>query len=132
MLTVWKNGIKRTGAVSIIIGACGQEERWLSESKRWFYFDAHLDALDGPYDSDVIPRVSANLNSVTKWRGKGDIPKSDFEKLMSLVEKAHTQNRKVRFWGASNNPKVWKTLIDAGVDWINVDRLSRFDCFTNE
>lgn len=126
MLTVWEKGIKRTGAVSVIIGACGREQEWIESSKRWFYFDAHLDALDGPYGSDVIPRVSTNLGSITPWRGVGDIPKADLQKIRNIVEKAHSQGRKVRFWATGNNPKVWQTLLDAGVDWMNVDRLKRF------
>ena len=28
-----------------------------------------------------------------------------------------------------NNPKVWKEMVDAGVDWINADRLKRFRKF---
>jgi len=129
MLTVWEDGVKKTGAVSVIIGACGQEEKWVNSSMRWFYFDAHFDALDGLYDSDVIPRVSTNFSSVSKWRGVGEIPDQDLKKMREMIQRAHDQGRKVRFWAASQNPKVWNLLLKEGVDWINVDRLGKFRRF---
>ena len=57
------------------------------------------------------------------------MPDDERQKLHQLVEKAHQYHRKIRFYGAGNNPKVWKELVDAGVDWVNVDRLRRFRRF---
>ncbi len=132
MLTTWENGKKNTKAVSIIVGACGLEDRWLGESKRYFYFDSHLDGIGSKYSADIIPRVCTNLKSVIDWRGKGNISVEEKEKIKSIIQKAHAENRKVRFWACTNKPKVWSTLLDLGVDWINVDRLKRFRRFTKK
>jgi glycerophosphoryl diester phosphodiesterase len=129
MLTVWEDGVKKIGAVSVIIGDCGRREEWVSAEKRWFYFDAHLDAIDNSLDADFIPRVSSNLRAVTKWRGAGEMPLEDEEKIREIVEQAHAKGRTVRFWAGSNRPKVWDKLLDLGVDWINVDRLKKFQRF---
>ena len=129
MLTVWENGAKKTGAVSVIIGDCGRREEWISAEKRWFYFDAHLDAIDDSLDAEFIPRVSSNLRSVTEWRGVGNMPKEDEKRILKIVERAHSKGRSVRFWAGTNSPKVWTKLLDLGVDWINVDRLKKFQRF---
>lgn len=129
MLTVWENGQKRTGAVSIIIGACGREEEWLASPQRWFYFDGHLSAVGGQYGADVIPRVSGSLSGQTRWRGNGNIDTKELAQLRKSIATAHAEGRKVRFWAATNRPKVWKVLLDEGVDIINVDRLRRFRRF---
>jgi len=129
MLTVWDNGQKRTGAVSVIIGACGREEEWLAAPRRWFYFDANLSALDSPYGSEIIPRVSGSLSGQMRWRGTGDMDVQELARFRHTVASAHAEGRKVRFWAATNRPKVWKMLLDEGVDIINVDRLRRFRWF---
>ena len=129
MLTVWKNGVKKTGAVSVMIGDCGRRQEWVSAEKRWFYFDAHLNAIDDSLSADFIPRVSSNLGSVTKWRGSGEMPNEDEENIRGIVKRAHEKGRTVRFWAGTNRPKVWAKLLDLDVDWINVDRLKRFKRF---
>lgn len=129
MLTVWENGEKKTGAVSVIVGACGREKEWLEVPKRYFYFDSGMGGIGSEYGPDVIPRVSTNLKSVISWRGRGEISKEEREKLKTLVDKAHADGRKVRFWAGTNKKKVWHELINAGADWINVDRLKRFKKF---
>lgn len=129
MLTVWEKGEKKAGAVSVIIGDCGRQEDWIHAEKRWFYFDAHLDAIDDSLNAEFIPRVSSNLRSVTKWRGSGELPKADEAKILDIVERAHDRGRTVRFWAGTNRPKVWDKLLHLGVDWINVDRLKKFQRF---
>lgn len=129
MLTVWEDGVQKTGAVSVVIGDCGRRQEWVNAGKRWFYFDAHLNSIDDPLGPDFIPRVSSNLGSVTKWRGSGEMPLDDQNKIKEIVNRAHQNGRTVRFWAGTNRPKVWARLLDLGVDWINVDRLKRFQRF---
>ncbi|MCF8257188.1 MAG: hypothetical protein K9J06_06525 [Flavobacteriales bacterium] len=129
MLTVWDKGQKRTGAVSIIIGACGREEEWLASPRRWFYFEGNFNALGGPYDSDIIPRLSGSLRGQTRWRGRGQMDGQEQSRLRNTIAAAHAEGRTVRFWAATNRPKVWKILLDEGADIINVDRLRRFKRF---
>ena len=129
MLTTWENGKKKIGAVSVIIGDCGRRQEWVTAGKRWFYFDAHLDAIEDSLSADFIPRVSSNLGSITNWRGSGEMPKADEEKIVEIVQRAHERGRAVRFWAGTNRPKVWSQLLDLGVDWINVDRLKKFNRF---
>jgi len=129
MLTTWENGVKHQGAVSIIMGACGKEDYWLNQPKRWFYFDANFDAVGGKLDSNAVPRVSTSLNNFTKWRGIGTMDSLEHQKLHEAIFKAKSEGRKVRFWAASNRPKVWQMLLNEGADVINVDRLKRFRRF---
>ena len=52
--------------------------------------------------------------------------------LAEYVSNAHAYGRKIRFWAASNKKKVWKELLDAEVDWINVDKLKKFKRFYSD
>ncbi len=49
--------------------------------------------------------------------------------LKNIVEKAHKDGRKIRFWAMPDNAAVWQKLLDAGVDWMNVDDLKRYRKF---
>jgi glycerophosphoryl diester phosphodiesterase len=129
MLTVWDDGVKRPGAVSIIIGACGREEEWLSAPRRWFYFDGNSGALGGRWDADVVPRLSVSFKGVTSWRGTGEMDREELDRLHGLISRARSEGRKIRFWGATNRKKVWTVLLDEGCEIINVDRLARFRRF---
>ena len=54
------------------------------------------------------------------------MPKAQKEKLAVLVKLAHEHGRQIRFYALPQNENVWRELLDAGVDWINVDQLKRF------
>jgi hypothetical protein len=54
------------------------------------------------------------------------------ERLRVAIATAKAEGRKVRFWAASNRPKVWEMLLNEGADLINVDRLKRFRKFMAE
>lgn len=128
MLTVWDNGVKRTGAVSIIIGACGREEEWLSATRRWFYFDGNSGTLGGRWDADAVPRLSVSFRGLTSWRGMGEMNEEELGRLRDIIARAKAEGRKIRFWGATNRTKVWQLLLDEDCEVINVDRLARFRC----
>ncbi|MCW5934823.1 MAG: hypothetical protein KIT45_11110 [Fimbriimonadia bacterium] len=40
------------------------------------------------------------------------------------VKKAHGQGYKIRFWGALDVPAIWQAQYEAGVDYINTDRVA--------
>ena len=44
-------------------------------------------------------------------------------KLKEIVDRAHQQRRRVRFWGGPDRASFWRELIANGVDLINTDDL---------
>ena len=57
------------------------------------------------------------------------MPQQQYSLLLSLVSDAHKLNREIRFYHIPDKPKVWETLIKAGVDWINTDKLENYRTF---
>jgi len=126
MLTLWDLGQEQRGAVTVIVGACGREQELLSRERRWFQFDGRHHHLGGPYDASVVPRIGMPLRRITKWRGRGAMDPMELEQLRATVAQAKAEGRQIRFWAATNRPRVWQMLLDEGVDVINVDRIGRF------
>jgi glycerophosphoryl diester phosphodiesterase len=129
MLTVWDQGVRRQGAVNVIVRPCDREQEWLSRERRWFQFEGRHHHLGGPYDAEVVPRVGMPLRRITKWRGRGPMPPEDLAQLRALVAQAQAEGRQLRSWAATNRPAVWRRLLDEGVEVINVDRIRRFARF---
>lgn len=89
--------------------------------------DINQSAMDlPPY---IIERVSDPYGSHFTWRGRGTMPKAQRARLDSLVKLAHEHGRQIRFYACPENENIWRTLLDAKVDWINVDDLRRFATF---
>ena len=77
-------------------------------------------------DSNIICRTSANFRNLFEWRGIGKMKEPEKKRLRNYVKQAHASGRKIRFWAATNRKKVWTELLDAGLDWISVDKLNKF------
>lgn len=129
ILSVWEHGQLVQGAVTVIVGACGRESVWLSSERRWFQFDGRQHHPGGPYAAAVIPRIGMPLRRITKWRGRGTMDPQELAPLRATIAQAKAEGRQIRFWAATNKPKVWQLLLDEGVDVINVDRIERFARF---
>ncbi|GIV32855.1 MAG: hypothetical protein KatS3mg031_0390 [Chitinophagales bacterium] len=129
ILTVFVNGEKQPGAVRLLLSGDGAKYLAAKWNPRYFSIDGGLSDIDSPLDANVICRVSAAYRSVFRWRGRGVMPAEERLQLKQLVTSAHEQGRKIRFWACPQRKSVWNELLQAGVDWINVDNLSRFSRF---
>ncbi len=122
-LTTFRDGTKRTNAVMIVISGSRDRKMFDGETVRHAAFDGELSDLDSNPPSTFAPWISARWGGSFSWHGDGEIPPAEKQKLESLVKRAHEQGRRVRFWGAPDNPGFWKTLHAAEVDLINTDDL---------
>lgn len=77
----------------------------------------------------LMPLVSAHYIDVLKWRGRGKADPAEVKALQTMISKAHAEGKRVRFWGAPDNAKVWDFLLEQQVDMINTDRLVKFKKF---
>ena len=64
-----------------------------------------------------------------QWRGKGELPAADREKLSQILKQAHQKNRRIRFWATPDHESAWEVLHEAGVDLINTDDLEGLNQF---
>ncbi|MFR9750186.1 hypothetical protein ACL02S_04010 [Nocardia sp. 004] len=81
------------------------------------------------YSRDLMPEVNADWAAEFSWNGVGPMPAAEHQKLVALVQRAHAEGKRVRFWGAPDDPgaarqAVWDELFDVGVDRIATDHLS--------
>ena len=66
------------------------------------------------------------------WRGEGPLGDDERRKLEAFVQKAHHQQKRIRFWAIPDSPAGWKVMLDAGVDLINTDDLPGMNQFLRQ
>lgn len=97
----------------------------------YLYFDGDLNK---DYSADQLKRIgmfSADLPELVKWNGKGIPRDEETEKIKRAVDKAHTQQKPMRFYGAPDFPNAWVNLMDMGADYINTDHIPDLKKFMN-
>ena len=125
MLTTWRDGSTHEGAVTVILtGERPSAEDVQRESVRLVALDGHIPAnLDGDVPASVMPDISGEWKTMFHWTGRGAMPDDERARLRQLVDRVHAKKRKLRLWGAPDNPAAWSELLKAGVDRINTDDL---------
>ena len=80
-----------------------------------------------------MPLVSQNWNNLFTWQGVGPMPEAEREELHDIVDTAHANGQRVRFWATPELPEtreaVWRELLAAEVDYINTDNLAALETF---
>lgn len=114
----------RRGAVTVVLSGNRPVETVSRAAQRWVSLDGRPADLDSTAPPHLIPWISDSWSGHFRWNGRGEMPAEERAKLRSLVERTHQRGSKLRFWGAPDRPETWGTLLDAGVDLINTDRLA--------
>jgi hypothetical protein len=124
ILTVWKHGQKKQGAVTAILtGDHPAESVLAAETTRYAAIDGTLESLKTNPPADLVPWMSSHWTITFSWRGKGPFAADERQKLREIVDKSHRQGRLVRFWGGPDNPDAWRVQQECGVDLLNTDDL---------
>ena len=131
MLSFYRDGIVVEDSVTVVISGNRDWQAMSADHNCPAFYDGRIEDLYINPDSGLIPLISAGWGDEFAWEGQGEIPEKDRVKMLGIIEKAHTQGRKVRFWGTdvpdeALQKQIWDLLLDSGVDFINTDKLEKF------
>lgn len=93
-----------TGAVMVILSGNRPLEALRQSMVRYAAYDGRLTDLGSGYPPSLMPLVSDKWRRHFRWRGKGEIPTVEREKLAALVAKAHRRGYRLRFWATPDKP----------------------------
>jgi len=123
IISIVRDGRLQTKPVTVIVSG-DRPWRTISAAKtRYVGVDGRLSDLDSKLPSHLLPLISDNWTSHFRWRGAGDMPQDEWDKLVAIIRKAHAAGRRVRFWATPDEESMWRQLHAAGVDLINTDDL---------
>jgi len=119
------NGVQRR-AVTVVISGNRPIDLLASETSRLAFIDGRFVDMNGnTASSELIPWISENWENHFDWNGRGTMPVEEATKLEGVIQKAHAQGRKIRFWNTPETGAYWRKAHSLGLDFINTDRLKR-------
>ncbi|MVM31974.1 histidinol-phosphatase [Spirosoma sp. HMF4905] len=123
VLTTGNQSKNQTGIVTVVLSGNRPMATVVKAKERLLTLDGRPADLGKGYNSAVMPLISDSYPNQLSWRGKGDIPADEFQKLRQLVDRVHKEGKKLRLWASPEDPVVWVKLREAGVDFISTDQL---------
>ncbi|MCX6952901.1 MAG: phosphatidylinositol-specific phospholipase C/glycerophosphodiester phosphodiesterase family protein [Verrucomicrobia bacterium] len=129
MLTVFRQGVAETGAVTVIVSGARAPAVMAAQDLRYAAMDGRIEDLTGKTTSGLVPWMSDNWQKVFQAKWTEGVPEAALPRLRDIVQQAHAQGRKVRFWNTPDTPAAWRFLFEAGVDIINTDHLAELQAF---
>jgi len=130
MLTSYKGKKVKPGPVSVVVDNADRDIA--AEKVRYAAIDGRLRHLEQDMPVELMPWVSSSWSDVFSWKGDGEMPAEEREKLREIVKKTHDQGRKLRFWALPRPWVVWPVLYEEGVDFLNADALDKLRDFLLE
>lgn len=124
-LTIYHGTEVKKGPLRILLSGSRPEEAIALETEQWVSLDGSL-GVDYTGKNLRVDRQSASFGSRFKKRADGRLSPSEHEQLARWVKETTEKGREIRFWAAGNNPRLWKTLADAGVTTLNADKPALF------
>lgn len=134
MTTFVKGSRTRDGAVTAVISGNRPLETMRSQQIRRAGYDGRLADLGSGLSRTLMPLVSDNWTKHFNWLGEGEMPAEERAKLHRIVDAAHADGYRLRFWATPDaagpaRRALWSELFDAGVDHINTDDLAGLQAF---
>jgi hypothetical protein len=128
ILTSYHSGTKKPGAVTVIVSGNRPKEYMLKQENRYAGYDGRIPDLESGMDASFMPLVSDNWNKYFKWKGKGEMPVAEKDKLHQFAKMARQNGYLLRFWANPDRPgperiAVWNELKNAHVNLIGTDDL---------
>lgn len=123
-LSKYENGVFTKGPVTIVISGNRPIKMVKKEKVRYVSIDGRYAHLDSTLPVHFMPIISIRWGWSLWYRQ--NFPGQDRLSIRQMVDKAHAQGRRIRFYGTPNREKLWDKFMNYGVDLINVDHLDRF------
>lgn len=119
----------KPGAITVIISGAIPEAKIAERKERLVAIDGRPVHLDFNPPAGFMPLISDNWTNHFKWKGQGEMPAAEREKLRALAARCHEQGRKFRLWNAPDVAACWREQFAAGVDYLNTDQPAALHAF---
>ncbi len=137
LLTRYQDGTVEPGAVSAIVSGNRPRELMEAQELRYAGYDGRMEDLGTGARASLIPLISDNWTNLFTWAGEGEMPAGERAELERIVDTAHADGQRVRFWATpdeagAERDALWQVLSEVGVDHINTDDLVGLETFLRQ
>ena len=118
-----------SGQLQIVISGNRPVPSQFSNYPDYIYFDDDQSRVSSTKQWGRVGLVSLRFSNLSSWKGEGKISKEEKLRIKSTVDSVHKVGKKIRFWGAPDNPESWKMLMKLKVDLIGTDKIEQLAAF---
>lgn len=111
------------GTVKVVISGSTPKPEHFSNYPEYIFFDGRPEINYTDEQLKKVGLISQSFRNYSLWNGKGIPVEKERQLLSKVVEKAHAQEKPVRFWASPDISNAWKFLMNLGVDYINTDKV---------
>lgn len=122
LLSTGNQDKNQSGTVTVVLSGNRPLQTVAKAKGRLVALDGRPDELGKGYAPTLLPIISDAYENQLTWRGKGELPAEEFQKLRQMADQTHQEGRKLRLWNSPEDPAVWSKLREAGVDFISTDQ----------
>ncbi|MBX2952364.1 MAG: phosphatidylinositol-specific phospholipase C/glycerophosphodiester phosphodiesterase family protein [Leadbetterella sp.] len=112
------------GTVKVVISGSNPEPQHFSDYPEYIFFDGRPEVNYTDAQLKKVGLISQSFRNFSQWNGKGIPVEKERQVLSGMVEKAHRQQKPLRFWATPDTPNAWKFLMNLGVDYLNTDKVN--------
>ncbi len=112
------------GPVQVVVSGNIPKPEQFAQYPTWLQFDGRPGVAYTPEQLAHVGLISQAFPTYTRWNGKGLIVRKERDRIQAVIDQAHQQGKKIRFWATPDNVNTWKALMNLGVDYINTDNLA--------
>lgn len=126
------NGEYKEGAVLFFLSGDRPKNSLPKENSRFTFLDGQIKDLGQGIPASLAPVVSDNYSDFFTWKGEGEMPADQLQKMREIIRKVHDEGKLFRWWGAPDTEQFKRFFIKEGVDLVGADDLNGLYNVLNE
>ena len=126
------NGEYKEGAVLFFLSGDRPKNSLPKEASRFTFLDGQIKDLGQGIPASLAPVVSDNYSDFFTWKGEGEMPADQLQKMREIIRKVHGEGKLFRWWGAPDTEVFKRFFINEGVDLVGADDLNGLYNVLNE
>lgn len=119
-----EDGGYQDGAVLLYISGKRPVRTLEREQTRFMFLDGMIQELGTGKPATLMPVVSDNYRNYFTWRGRGEMPEEEKQRMGRILDWCHSEHKLFRWWGV-RKMTVKKLFLEMGVDLIGTDNLKK-------
>lgn len=130
MLTYYDaEGKKHQGKLRILVNDKADFEKINKIKHSFLGLVGNMTDIDKNIATEKMPVIEVNFDELTSWKGVGNIPFEDFNKIKTVIQKVHSQGKKISINNCPAHKTIAELIISSKADFINTVESNRMADF---
>lgn len=110
--------------IKLVLSGNVPSEELFKNYPNFIWFDGRLNKTYTQAQLERVALISEDYYKVIDYKPKWPLDTAANNKIRSFIKKVHELKKPVRLWASPDIPAAWEYFIEAGVDFINTDKIS--------